>query len=229
MAVEITSVENLSAIVLATGALGTAAFGVVEGLKGTSLGLAGFYKLKNLLGNELMKALKHAYGNNCEDYLKAQYRNGRSKGEIGRTLRQGIRIGLPGADTQALAAELPGVNAQALQQAAQAIDSGGKINDDQKHALARFEMSVDARIDAALALAETSYVAVARNTASGFAIIFALIVGCILGFHADETSNDYSFIGLAFLIGVAAIPIAPVAKDIAKALSSAEKALKVKR
>lgn len=81
-----------------------------------------------------------------------------------------------------LVAQLPGVNADTLKAAALALKSGETTpTDERRQALAGFELAVDARIDAALALAEDRYVGVARGAASIFSVVFALIVGFILG------------------------------------------------
>ena len=53
-------------MVLAAGALGTAAFGIVDGLKATAIGAAGFARLSAMLG-PLKTALAKAYGN---EFLK---------------------------------------------------------------------------------------------------------------------------------------------------------------
>src|SRR5688500_14724416 len=83
---------NLSTAVLAAGALGTAAFGIVEGLKVIPLlAEAGFTTLVKFLG-PIMDALKTAYGPDAERVLRAQYRGDRA--ELTRTIRQGARIGL---------------------------------------------------------------------------------------------------------------------------------------
>lgn len=74
-------------MVLAAGALGTAAFGIVEGLKWTRLGELGFSKIEETLGSALMPALKVAYGPQYVSLLRAQYRQGRGKGELPRRSR----------------------------------------------------------------------------------------------------------------------------------------------
>lgn len=56
MTIGLTSAGTLATMVLATGALGTAPFGVVDGLKWTRLGESGFPTIKKLLGPELMRA-----------------------------------------------------------------------------------------------------------------------------------------------------------------------------
>jgi hypothetical protein len=102
-------VENLGTTVVAIGALGTAAFGIVDGLKLVPwIDLAGFERLFSGGGpsrgrmwlakfkaglDALLPALTLAYGTDVMELLKAQYRSGRATGDLPRTLRQGVRIG----------------------------------------------------------------------------------------------------------------------------------------
>ena len=225
-----TNVEALATMVLATGALGTAAFGVVDGFKWTSLGEAGFTTLKRILGTELLKTLANAYGDNYEELLKAQYREDRSKGEIGRTLRQGIRIGLPAANISSLAAELPGVNSIALSTAASAIQAGNTPTDPERQALARFELAVDTRIDAALSLAQSHYKGWARAWATIFSLIFAFIAWVV--FLGIDTNGNIALrtIGLSFLVGCRGRANRTRCEGHRQSLSpTVEKAIKVRR
>src|SRR5574341_1405706 len=84
---------DLVQMILAAGALGTAAFGIVDGLKATAIGAAGFSTLATMLG-PLKTAMAKAYGDEYWELLKAQYRDRRGTGPLSRTLRQGVRIGL---------------------------------------------------------------------------------------------------------------------------------------
>lgn len=67
---------------------------------------------------------------------------------------------------------------------------------------------------------------VARGAASIFSVVFALIVGFILGLSGRDIGSLWQTVGLSVLIGIAAVPVAPVAKDVVTALSSAEQALR---
>ncbi|MBA4682159.1 MAG: hypothetical protein H2075_05215 [Pseudomonas sp.] len=102
--------EYLGTVALATGGLGAAAYGVVDGLKLIPwVDLAGFERLFGSRSSDggrrwpmaqsagldpLLPALRAAYGAEVIELLKAQNRSGRSQGDLPRTLRQGIRIGL---------------------------------------------------------------------------------------------------------------------------------------
>jgi uncharacterized membrane protein YuzA (DUF378 family) len=208
--------ENLGTIVLAVGALGTASFGIVEALKWTFIGLFGYGQIGTILGMPVFAALRVAYGPQAEALLKAQYRAGRMSGELPTTIRQGVRVGLTPSTAGDLAKSLGVVDEAALREVATLVQNGTELNDSQRGVLGRFELALDARIDAALALADSRYTGYIRLVASFVAIAIALAVGALQG----------ASMLTAFIVGLAAVPVAPVAKDLANALQSAATALK---
>ena len=208
--------DNLGAAVLAAGALGTAAFGIVEGLKGWRLiGEAGFAQLRRMLAM-LMEALAAAYGPDVERLLSAQYR-GDSR-ELARMLRQGTRLGLSPRNAAALAMALGVVPPAALVDAAAAVEAGRELTAEQRNVLGRFELAVDARVEAAMTLALDRYRRTVIIAASLIAVTIALVMGRQLGFPPRES----------LIIGLAAVPLAPVAKDVAAALKAAAEALRAR-
>jgi hypothetical protein len=242
--------EYLGTVTLATGGLGAAAYGVVDGLKLIPwIDLAGFERLfgsRSTSGKRhwpmqlragldpLLPSLQAAYGADAIELLKAQYRSGRSKGELPRTLRQGVRIGFGVLSSNKITqtAQALGINEQAAQQAATALviarnqrpPAAGEmppatptsVSGEERSALARLETTIDARIDAALVLAEVQYVTQTKVIATMVALSIAFIVGYFLG------ANPI----VSLIIGLAAVPLAPVAKDLATALQEAVRALK---
>lgn len=213
--------DHWGPLILATGALGTAAFGIVEGLKGWGrVGAAGFGKIPETLG-PLMEALGVAYGPDVDRLLEGQYRQGRGTGDLPRTLRQGVRIGLTPENATALADFVGVVEGSLLKRAARELKKGEEMDPARRAVLGRFELAVDARIDAALALAEGRYVSVARVLASAIALVIAGVVGAAL--------SGWAGLGLSILVGIAAVPLAPVAKDLVSALNAAAEALKARK
>ena len=88
-----TGVENLGTMVLAAGALGTAAMGIVDGLKRWEwVDVAGYDEAIEYI-TPFLPAVRQACGERTDEILKAQYRDGRGGGELPKTLRQGMRIG----------------------------------------------------------------------------------------------------------------------------------------
>jgi hypothetical protein len=210
------AMENIGTIILATGALGTAAFGIIEALKWTRLGEAGFGAILKLLG-PIVETLKIAYGPDFRNLLRAQYRG--EQRDLARVIRQGVRIGLTEENASQVARFLGMVDVEQLEHAARLIEAGEELPPALRNVLGRFELAVDGRIDAALTLAQNQYVGAVRGAASLVALIIALAVGFYLG-------GGYIF--QALLVGVAAVPVAPVAKDLVTALQSASKAIRTK-
>lgn len=212
--------ESLTTLILAAGALGTAAFGIVEVLKWTPLGAAGFGRVKGVLG-PLLQALRRAYGTGSEELLRAAYRDGRGQGELRRLLRQGIRVGLHPDEAPRYAEHLGLGGGEALAHAAALLSRGDDLPTELRNVLGRFELAVDARIDAGLALAESTYVGSVRIAASLLALGLALLAAAVL--RGEGTAVSW---GRALLIGIAAVPLAPIAKDLVSALQAAAGALR---
>jgi hypothetical protein len=207
--------DNIGTIVLATGALGTAAFGIVEGLKRWRwLGEAGFGTILVVL-DAIYETLKTAYGPDVEQLLRAQYRG--EQEQLARVLRQGVRIGLTPENAERVARALGMVDPERLKAAAAAAQEGKELPPEMRNILGRFELAVDARIDAALTLAHDQYVSAVKIAASGVALAIAIAVGIQL-----------QRILLGVLVGIAAVPLAPIAKDVATALKSAGEALRAR-
>jgi hypothetical protein len=192
----------------------------------------------------LLPALRIAYGSDVMELLRAQYRVGRVSGDLPRTLRQGVRIGfgMMEVPTIALVATELGVTADIANLAAQAIDSARRqrsqveqstspreskppqepaMTDEQRSAMARLETMIDARIDAALALADTQYVSQTKLLAT----FVSLVISFAVGWSLDMVPCQW---GWCLLVGLAAVPLTPVAKDLSTAIQEAAKALKAR-
>jgi hypothetical protein len=216
--------DNLGELVLAAGALGMAAFGIVEGLKRWRfLGEAGFPVIPRILG-PILETLTAAYGSNVEAVLRAQYRG--DQNDFARILRQGARIGLTPDNAARVAQDLPTIQAALLKQVAVAVDTGEDLPPTLRNVLGRYELAVDARIDAALTLAQAKYATAARLSASAIALTIALIVAYSL-VMMNQASPEETF-GPAVLVGLAAVPLAPIAKDVVSALKATADALRAK-
>jgi hypothetical protein len=209
-------------LIAATGAVGTAAMGIVELLKSSRLGELGFGTLARVLGREPLESVATAYGPDTLTLLRGMYRSSRGEGELRRTLRQGLRIGLTPESAPALAARVGVVDADALADIARAIHSGRALEEAEQAMLGRYELAVDARIDAALALAESAYVRGMRLTASLVALCLAFGGAWLL--PGSGAPSDPKWV-LALLVGITAVPLAPIAKDVATGLREATRAL----
>lgn len=212
--------DNIGTVILAAGVLGTAAFGIVEALKWLRyIGEIGFGKILDMLG-PVKLALEVAYGQEYKDLLRAQYRG--DPNVLARTIRQGVRVGLSVENAAQMARFLGVVEADSLRQAAHLVQTGEQFDDATlRNVLGKFELAVDTRIDAVLTLAQDQYAAGMRVLASLVALAIALFVYI--------TSPDQVSLLQAILVGLIAVPIAPVAKDLVTALQSASQALRLRK
>lgn len=225
-------IAHVTELVLATGALGTAAFGIVEGLKPwRPIGEAGFEAIRETLG-DATETLRQAHGPSWESVYRGLYRG--DQAELARLLRQGARVGLTQANAKTVGAALFGAGAEEIADlervtrhlyaaAAEQGQGEAQTTDAERRALGRFELAIDARIDAALAIARHRYAARARVAAFVVSLTVALLTAAIMG---DTAAGGWPPWLVALLVGVAAVPIAPIAKDVASGIQAAAKALR---
>lgn len=223
--------EFLTEAILATGALGTAAFGIVEGLKSTaSVGEAGFDDLTRTLG-PFAVTLEQAHGKDWEKIYRGLYRGDAS--ELVRMLRQGVRVGLTTQNAATIGDALFGSGSEEAKAlvvvAGKVLSPDAKPSELELRALGRYELAADARIDAAMAIAKQRYATTARTWASGASLLIAAITAGGLYFSGGVIGlSTGGLILFALLIGIAAVPIAPIAKDLASGINAAARALRAR-
>lgn len=213
------AIPEVSDLILAAGGVGTAAMGIVETMKASWLPAIGFNKLDTDL-KWADDAYQKAYGSSYSQMLESLFRNGRGTGDLPRVLRQGVRIGLRPENAEAMAGALS-VQPGNLKSVVEKVASGTKLSDEEKNVLGRFEVSADARIDAALSLAETAYVNGVRGRA--FVVAFLLSFAAALTLHLAGETKDV-FLGAA-IVALVSVPLAPIAKDVAKGFQAAASAI----
>jgi hypothetical protein len=208
---------GITTFILAAGGLGTAAFGIVEASKWLRVvGEAGFGAALRIIGG-LTGPLAVAYGAQWETLLRAQYRG--DLGDLRRLMRQGVRVGLTPANAPAVAQDLGSLDGAALADAVSVAMRNATLTDAQRAVIGRYELAADARVDAALTVAQADYTGTVRILASVVAIAIALVVGWKLAPHRTT---------LALLLVIAAVPLAPIAKDVAAGIQAATRALKAR-
>jgi hypothetical protein len=233
-------ISNLGTEIVAIGALGTAAFGLVDSFKalpGGGISRSGFKFIRAAIvkltppvpaldKTELsQKSILYA--------LQSQWINGVEKGNQISIAKSLIKLRLTPDTAPALAAAT-GVNAELLKNVATKIQEGkGVAPNPQKpedpnafstqefDVYGRFDLLLNTLLDQAYQRADQRYRNAARAAAVPVAVVLALVAGrSILG-------NDFFYsnkVVLAVLMGLISTPIAPVAKDIASALSTAAQA-----
>lgn len=216
--------KSLPQLITAIGGLGTAAFGLVDATKALWFGgvnRIGFNRIKTqveaLTPGTAANALSQS---RVIDTLRANWYNGTAltaQKSIAKTL---IKVGLSPANAPALAAAT-GVDPAVLGSIAAKIISGISLVPAESDVNGRFDFVITALLDEVYQDADQAYTNGTRLWAGFFAMLLALTAGwCLKGglLPAYFGSSDF---WLAFLVGILAVPLAPIAKNLSSALVAA--------
>jgi hypothetical protein len=244
-------VSNILNFFAAAGALGTAAYGVVDASKAVRGGVsnAGFRAIRHGL-EPLLDGPTGTPVLGPRDVFAALYANwvnGVAKADQKAIAKSLIRLGLTPERAPRLATQT-GVDPQAFEALARDIQSGRRLSEEQMNLLGRFDAIVSAVLDEAYERADQQY----RNWSKLWAMIVSTLLAVAGGalIHAANATGaaPASAVGsgdaacvtgssalcgylfstrfwLAAFVGVIATPLAPVAKDLSSALSAAVKAV----
>ncbi|HYE46050.1 MAG TPA: hypothetical protein VEA44_09795 [Caulobacter sp.] len=222
---EITNLEFLLQAVAAASALGIAAAGIVDITKALWGGPSrlGFGHIEKGCA-PIAAALDAALGpDRWRQVLYSHWVNGRALPEQKAIVRSLVRLGLNPETAETLAAA-GRVDAPALRAVAAKLQTGEDPTEAEMTLLGRMDAAIEAQLDAAFDQADQQYRSVARLLAAVVAIALSLAG---VAFVLKKTAP--ADLALAILIGALAVPIAPVAKDLSSALSSAISAFKAAR
>jgi hypothetical protein len=218
-----TALGGLPTLIAAVGALGTAAFGLVDALKalpGGGISRAGFKFIREtILKLAPDVAAFNGTGLSRDSVLYAlesQWINGAATSDQVNIAKSLIKLRLT-PDTAGALAKATGVDAAVLSQVATSIQSGTALTTPQTDVYGRFDLMVTTLLDQAYQRADQRY----RNAAK-FAAIPIAVALAVTAAHVAPNHLSYS---KAILIGLVATPIAPVAKDISTAISTAAQAI----
>lgn len=230
MADATTLLASTTAAIVAIGALGTAAFGLVDATKILAGGISriGFGHIKTAL-TPFATAL-NAANTDWTYTLLASWINGMDKEDQKAQAKSLIRLGMNPANAPALAAA-GHVDPVALTTAMTNIETGAPLTTPDANIFGRFNASIDADLDAAYERADQYYRNACKVAAGFIAVGLALWAGDLVNpttCAAPPAACGYWFtphFWLALLVGLIAVPIAPVAKDIASSLQTAAAAV----
>lgn len=207
----------------AAGALGTAAFGLVDATKVIKGGMSnpgfGFIRdaVLSLIGP--VAASRAVFGPaEIIETLRANWLNGVAKADQKAAAKALIRLMLTPATAEAMAT---GVNAQHLRIAAEHIRDDGDITPQDLKVLGAFDVVVSATLDLGYERGDQYY----RNAAKVAAAFCAIALAAVGGYFVYGAKPVNSWLPLALFIGVVATPLAPIAKDLSTSLSAAVKAV----
>ncbi len=224
--------SNVGAVLAALSGLSTAAFGLLDSSKAFWGGISNVGKshLKAAL-LPFSDPLTEAVGDEWWSIVLANWRNGMPKSDQKSVISALMKLGLTPA-TAASVARASHVDPAALQSAAQAMASGQALSEADLNVLGRMAASMEAKLDAAFERAEQQYKNVSRCAAGLVAVALAWIAQEIWAYGGVWPFRQHEFLGgaptltMAVAVGLLAVPVAPVAKDLTSALSSAMRALK---
>lgn len=219
--------KDLPQAVTAIGGLGTAAFGLLEAVKPVFPGInhMGFGRIRatvsSLTPNEPgagqpLNALPQA---NVLESLLANWVNGTDLGSQKSIAKSLIKLHLSAGNAAALAATT-NVDPALLTEVAKSIASATALTQQQSDAYARFDLIVTALLDEAYQHADQVY----RNSTRGLAALLAVALAFVGGWSMVGSWQAFWWkpdMFLALLVGLLATPLAPIAKDISTALTTA--------
>lgn len=216
--------SHLAAAITAIGALGTAAFGLVDTLKvlpGGGISRAGFKFIRRVVVG-LVPAVpsldKTGLARDAILFtLQSQWINGTATTDQVNIAKSLIKMRLTPETAPALASAT-GVDAAILSQVADCMTTGKALTQAQSDVYGRFDLLLTTLLDQAYQRADQRYRNAAKFAAVPVAVVLALLATCIVpSWKHDRLA--------AVLIGLIATPIAPMAKDLSTALSTAAQAL----
>jgi hypothetical protein len=225
------ALAGATAAITAAGALGTASFGLVDATKAFGGGVSncGFGYVERAL-KPFAAALNHANAD-WRLTVRANWINGMAKDDQKAAAKSLIRLGLSSANAAALAVA-GHVDEAALRAVLTAVETGGALTTQDAQLLGRFNAAIDAAMDAGFERGDQQYRNASRLTAGLISVGLALWAGYLLYVHGmpkDLTWSGFAssqLFGSSILAGIVAVPIAPMAKDLASSLQAAAAAVK---
>jgi len=200
MAVDLTGevLTTTSSFIAAAGALGTAAYGLVDASKAFRGGVsnAGFKSIRNFV-NRLLGGTGGAGMYGTADVLatlRADWLNGVAKSDQKAAAKSLIRLALTPANAPALAAAV-GVIPAELTAVAGKIRDGSALTQQDLSVLGRFDAIVSALLDEAYELADQQYRNWSKLCAALVAISPAVVAGGLI-YKSDTTHLGSGGLGL---------------------------------
>jgi hypothetical protein len=215
--------------IAAAAALGTAAFGLVDGSKAFRGGIsnAGYGHLRNAL-LRFEPALTLAGEVRLMETIRANWLNGKPLPDQKAAAKALIRLGIT-PENAANLADATGVSAAELTTAAEHVYSGDALTEQDMNILGRFDTLVEAILDLGYERADQMYRNSAKAVSSVVAVALALFAAWLFNMSGATAEGGADLrVGYvtAFLAGILATPLAPMAKDITSSLQAAAGALK---
>jgi hypothetical protein len=216
------SLNDLPVILSAIAAIGTASFGLMDSTKAINGGISnwGFGFIREALLPVAPVFAK--LGSDPYALAKANWLNGVAKENQKMAIRNMIRLGLTEENAKKLNAETISVKPTELAEAARKAQNGEKLDEQDLAVLARFDAVIELRLDTAFERADQRF----RNASRLGAALIAILLSQAGAFIVYEEAFLHQKLALGLVVGLVAVPLAPVAKDITSAITTAVGAFK---
>jgi hypothetical protein len=212
--------QSLPQIITAIGALGTAAFGLVDASKALGgVNHIGFGAIKKTVTSLTPGNPSNAMSQDrITATLKANWFNGTDLGSQKAIAKSLIKLNL-NADNAAALAAATGVDPAVLKTIATKIAAGTALASTEGDVYARFDLIVTALLDETYQRSDNVY----RNWMRAIAAIVAVGLAIAGGYILSPTPNNWE----SLMVGLLATPLAPIAKDLSTALATAVNTLQI--
>jgi hypothetical protein len=217
---------DLTTIVLAVGSLGTAAYGVVDVTKAFGGGISnrGFGDIKAVV-SRLIPASAGNGGSaatlgiqSALATLRANWLNGMALADQKSIAKALVKLNLTRASAGTMASAT-GVDAGALTSVAVKLGTGEALTQQEADAYGRFDLLLSALLDQGYQRGDQRYRNSAKLAAIPVAVALALLGAWAMGDGNLSTEDCIK----AFIGGLLATPLAPVAKDLSSAIQAGAK------
>ncbi len=222
------TLTQITTAITAIGALGTAAFGLVDASKLLPwlIPSSGFRFVRELVTqlappSSTIPNDSALAASAITESLRANWVNGMALADqksVAKTLFK-LRLNEEAAPKLAL---ITGVDKDVLTSVAKKLATGDALTQPEMDTYGRFDVLLATSIDRSYQKADQRYRTTAKVAASLVAILLAEAAAYFLGMITKDSLNN---IGLALIVGLIATPLAPVAKDLATSLNTAAKAV----
>jgi hypothetical protein len=221
--------DTVTQYIAVAAGLGTAAFALVDASKAFAGGVSnhGFNHVKQVVSDFFTAGGGEADPSSplrldeVLATLRANWLNGNALSDQKAIAKSLIKLRLNEANAQQLA-KATGVSGEMLTSVAGKIASGEALTQQENDVFGRFDLMLTALLDRGYQRADQSY----RNKAKAWSIVASVALALCGKWIADIDTVSYS---KAFLVGLVATPIAPVAKDLTSALQAGVKAAQMLR
>jgi hypothetical protein len=221
------ALTSATSVIMAVGALGTAAYGLVDATKGLGGGVStrGLAYIRKSLTPLLPDTQIGAPGSMLSrdmvfETLKSNWINGVAASDQKAIAKSLIKLRMD-PDSAPIFAKITGVDAATLQTVLIRMSTGTALDMSETDTYGRFDLVLTTIVDQAYQRADQQY----RNTAKLLAVPISVLLSCTAALIVSNWNWQKASWGVAIALGIVATPLAPIAKDVSSAVQTAVQAL----